>query len=170
MLFRSEDDLQMATFDRDVDDGVDGTKVQDLNIEHIAHGTVAQVLNIADEDALHLNDGSDLSCNIGVQHENKDQHNHFGGPALNEDDPDEEVEDHAKVADEYGNVDDAIHLVGDDESSTDDDIELAQQHASKDEYDSVVEDEDDESITDADDESIVGSDKKSQWWIEDLRC
>ena len=76
-------------------DGVDGTEVQDLNIDHIANGTVAQVLNIADEDALHLNDGSDLSRNIGVQYKNEDQHNHFGGPALNEDDPDEEVEDHA---------------------------------------------------------------------------
>ena len=51
------------------------------------------------------------------------QHNHFGGPALNEDDPDEEVEDHAEDADKYGNVDDAIHLVGIDELSTDDDLE-----------------------------------------------
>ena len=103
-----EDDLQLATFDRDVNDSVDGTEVQDLNIDHIEHGTVAQVLNIADEDALHLKDGSDLSRNIGVQHENEDQHNHFGGPALNEDDPDEEVEDHAEDADKYDNVDDAI--------------------------------------------------------------
>ena len=40
-----EDDLQLATFDRDVDNGVDGTEVQDLHIDHIANGTVAQVLN-----------------------------------------------------------------------------------------------------------------------------
>ena len=37
-----EDDLQLATFDRDIDrdidNGVDGTEVQDL---HIANGTVA---------------------------------------------------------------------------------------------------------------------------------
>ena len=56
-----EEDLQVATFNRDVDDSVDGTEVQDLNIDHIEHGTVAQVLNIADEDALHLRDGSDLT-------------------------------------------------------------------------------------------------------------
>ena len=73
-----EDDLQKITFDDDVDD----TKVQDLNI--------------ANEDILHLYDGSDLSCNIGVQHDQEDQHNHFGGPAANKDDPDKQLEDHVK--------------------------------------------------------------------------
>ena len=120
---------------------------------------MAQVLNNADENAIHLNDGSDLSRNIGVQHENEDQHNHFGGPAVNEDDPDDEVKDHAEDADEYGNVDEVIHLVGNDESNTDDDLELAHQDESEDEYDSVDEDKDDESITDEDDESIVRSDE-----------
>ena len=37
---------------------------------------------------------------------------------------------------------------------------MAQQDASENEYNSVVEEEDDESITDADDESIVGSDEE----------
>ena len=57
-----EDDLQMIEFDNNVDD----TEVQDLNIEN--------------EDILHLYDGSDLSCNVGIQHKKEDQHNHFGGP------------------------------------------------------------------------------------------
>ena len=70
------DDLQMIMLDDDVDD----TKVQDLNI--------------ANEDILHLYNGSDLSYNVGIQHDNEDQHNHFGGPAVNEEDPEEELEDH----------------------------------------------------------------------------
>ena len=152
-----EDDLQLVTFDKDVDDVVDGTEVQDL---HIANGTEAQDLHITNEDILHLNDGSDLSCNISFQHENEDQHNHFGGPAVNKEDPDGEVEDQAKDVDEYANVDEAIHLVGNDESNTDNDLELAQQDESKDEYDSI--DEDDESIIDEDGKSIVGSDEEPE--------
>ena len=49
-----EDDLQMITFDNDVDD----TEVQDLNIEN--------------EDMPHLHYGSDLSRNVGIQHNNED--------------------------------------------------------------------------------------------------
>ena len=41
-----------------------------------------QDLNIANEDTIHLYNGSDISCNIGVQHDQEDQHNHFGGPAM----------------------------------------------------------------------------------------
>ena len=66
-----EDDLQKITFNNDVD----VTEVQDLNI--------------ANEDILHLYNGSDLSCNVGVQHDDEDQHNHFGGPAVNKDNPEE---------------------------------------------------------------------------------
>ena len=82
------------------DDHVDNSEVQDLNI--------------ANEDILHLYDGSDLSRNVGIQHNNEDQHNHFGGPAVNEEDPDEEVKVQAEDVDEYANVDEAIHLVGND--------------------------------------------------------
>ena len=59
-----EEDLKKITFDNHVD----GSEVQDLNIEN--------------EDILHLYDGGDLSRNIGVQHKQKDQHNHFGGPVV----------------------------------------------------------------------------------------
>ena len=51
-----EDDLQKITLDNNVDD----TEMQDLNI--------------ANEDILHLYDGSDLSRNVGVQHNDEDQH------------------------------------------------------------------------------------------------
>ena len=107
-----EDDLQKLTFDNDVDD----TEVQDLNI--------------ANEDILHLYDGSDLSHNVGVQHNDEDQHNHFGGPAVNEDDPDEQLEDQVEVdnvdeeVDEDAQDDEGVHLVGDDESSTDDNFDI----------------------------------------------
>ena len=73
-----EYDLQMIDFDDDVND----TEVQDLNIKN--------------EDILHLHDGSDLSRNVGMQHNNEDQHNHFGGPAMNEDNQEEQLEDHVK--------------------------------------------------------------------------
>lgn len=66
-----ENDLQKITFDDDVDD----TEVQDLNIENI--------------DILLFYDGSDLRRNVGIQHDNEDQHNHFGGPIVNEDNPEE---------------------------------------------------------------------------------
>ena len=53
-----------ATFD----DNIDDNEVDDLNINN--------------KDILHLNDGGNLSCNIGVQQEQEDQHNHFGGPVV----------------------------------------------------------------------------------------
>ena len=71
-------DLQKITFDNHVD----GTEVQDLNI--------------ANEDILQLYDGSDLSRNIGVQHNQEDQPNHFGAPAANEDDLDKHLEDYVE--------------------------------------------------------------------------
>ena len=64
------------------DDDVDNTKIQDLNITN--------------EDILHLYNGLDLSRNVGIQHDNEDQHNHFGGPAVNKEDPEEELEDQAE--------------------------------------------------------------------------
>ena len=58
--------------------------------------------------------------------------------------------------DESAIVDDAVHVVGDNESSTDDDLdmfeEVAQQDESKDKYESA--DEDDESIVDPDEEPV----------------
>ena len=54
-----EEDLKMITFD----DHVDENEAQDLNIDN-------------------KDDSGDLSCNIGVQHEQEDQHNHFGGPVV----------------------------------------------------------------------------------------
>ena len=49
-----EEDLKKVTFD----DHVNGSKVQDLNIDN--------------KDILHLYDGDNLSCNIGVQHKQED--------------------------------------------------------------------------------------------------
>ena len=61
---KPEGDLKKITFNGNVDDD----EIKDLNIDN--------------EDILHLNDGGDLSRNIGVQHEQEDQHNHFGGPII----------------------------------------------------------------------------------------
>ena len=82
-----EDDLQKITFDNDVNN----TEVQDLIIEN--------------EDILYLYDGSDLSCNVGIQHNNEDQHNHFGGPAVNKDNPEEQLEYHVEDNNFDANVD-----------------------------------------------------------------
>ena len=81
-----EDDLQKITFD----DHVDGSEVQDLNIDN--------------KDILHLYDDGDLSRNIGVQHEQEDQHNHFGGPVVDEHQLDKHLEDH----DKGDNIDDEV--------------------------------------------------------------
>ena len=97
-------------------DDVDDTEVQDLNI--------------ANEDILHLYNGSDLRRNIGVQHNQEDQHNHFGGPAVNEDYRDKQLEDHVEddnvneEVDEDAQADEGVHLVGDDESSTNDNFDM----------------------------------------------
>ena len=107
-----EEDLQKITFDNHVD----GTEVQDLNI--------------ANEDILHLYDGSDLSRNIGVQHDDEDQHNHFGGPAAIKDDPEQHLEDHVErdnvdeEVDEDVQADEGVHLVGDIESRTVDNFDM----------------------------------------------
>ena len=50
---------------------------------------------------------------------------------MNKEDPDEEVGDHAKDVDENANVDEAIHLVGNDESSTDDNFDIVGQGFNK---------------------------------------
>ena len=73
-----EEDLKKITFN----DHVDGSEVQDLNIDN--------------KDILHLYYGGDLSCNIGVQHEQEDQHNHFGGPIVDKHELDKHLEDHVK--------------------------------------------------------------------------
>ena len=74
--------------------------------------------------------GGDLSCNIGVQHEQEIQHNHFGGPVADEHEPDKHLEDHVEgdnVNKEVGEVVQAnedLHVVGDDESSADDNFDI----------------------------------------------
>ena len=68
-----EEDLKKTMFN----DHVDGTEVQDLNINN--------------EDILHLYDGSDLSCNIGVQQEQEDQHNHFVGHVADKHKPEKPI-------------------------------------------------------------------------------
>ena len=117
------------------DDVVDDTEVQDLNIEN--------------EDILHLHDGSDLSCNVGIQHNNEDQHNHFGGPAVNKDYPEEQLEDHVEDnnldedVDEDALVGEGVNIVWDDESITDDGLDKfvqgAKQDEPEDEYESANE-------------------------------
>ena len=98
-----------------------------------------QDLNIENEDILHLHDGSDLSCNVGIQHDNEDQHNHFGGLAVNEDDPEEQLEDYVKdnnLEEDVGedaHVDEGVHIVRDDESITDDNLDMFGQGAQQDE-------------------------------------
>ena len=107
-----EQDLKKITFD----DHVDDTEVQDLNIANV---------NI-----LHIYDDSDLSSNVGVQHNQEDQHNHFGGPAANKDDPDKHLNDHVEgdnvneEDDEDAQAYEGVHLVGDDELSTDDNFDI----------------------------------------------
>ena len=94
-----KEDLKKITFD----DHVDGSEVQDLNIDN--------------KDILHLYDGGDLSCNIGVQHKQEDQHNHFGGPVADKHKPDKHLEDHVKgdnvdeEVDEVVQADEEVHVV-----------------------------------------------------------
>ena len=107
------------------------------------------MLNIENKDILHLHDGSDLSRNVSIQHDNEDQHNHFGGPAVNEDNPEEQLEDHVEDdnldedINEDALVDGGVHIVRDDESITDDNLDMfgqaAQQDESEDEYESADE-------------------------------
>ena len=59
-----KEDLKKITFDNHVDDN----DANDLNIDN-------KVI-------LHLNDGGGLICNIGVQHKQEDQLDHFGGPII----------------------------------------------------------------------------------------
>ena len=130
----------MIEFDDDVDD----TEVQDLNIEN--------------EDILCLYNGSDLSRNVGIQHDNENQHSHFGGPAMNEEDPEEQLEDQVEDNnldeddDEDSLADERIHVVRDDESSTDDNLDMfeqeGQQDGSEDESTDESVDEYDETIAD----------------------
>ena len=107
-----EEDLKKITFDNHVD----GSEVQDLNIDN--------------KDILHLYEGGDLSHNIGVQHEQEDQHNHFGGPVADNYEPDGHLEDHDKgdnvdeEVDEVVQANEEIRLVGDDESSADDNFDM----------------------------------------------
>ena len=118
------------------DDHVDGSEVQDLNIDN--------------EEILHLYDGRDLSRNIEFQHKQEDQHNHIGGPIVDKYRPDEHLEDHVEgdnvdESDEVVQANEEVHLVRDDESSTDDNFDLfgqgVQQDKSEDEsaYESTEE-------------------------------
>ena len=78
-----------------------------------------------------------LSCKVGVQHDSTDQHNHFGGPTVNKDNLEEQFEDHVEDdnfdedVDEDAHVGEEVHLVGDDESSTDDNFDMFGQGSNK---------------------------------------
>ena len=109
-----EEDLKKITFDNHVDDN----EVQDLNIDQ--------------KDILHLYDGGNLSRNIGVQHEQEGQHNHFGGPVVDEHQPDQHLEGRDKGNNidkevvEVAQVVEEVHVVGDNESSTDENFDLGE--------------------------------------------
>ena len=129
-----EEDLKKIKFS----DHVDGSEVQDLNIDN--------------EDILYLYDGGDLSCNIGVQHKQEDQRNHFGGPVVDEHQPDEHLDDHDKgdnineEVDEVVQAVEEVHVVREDKSSTNENFDIAehnnQHNQSKEDsvYESVKED------------------------------
>ena len=98
------------------DDHVDDNEVEDLNIDN--------------KDTLHLNDGNNLSRNIGVQHKQEDPHNHFGGPVVDKYQPNQHLEGHNKgnnidkEVDKVAQVVEEVHLVGDQKSSTDENFDL----------------------------------------------
>ena len=112
MSKKPEEDLNKITFDNHVNDD----KVEDLNINN--------------EDIPHLNDSGNLSCNIGVQHEQEDQHNHFCGPVVDKHQPNRHIEDHNKgndnndKLDEVAEVVEEVHLVGNNKSITDENFDL----------------------------------------------
>ena len=118
-----------------------------ITFDNHANGSEVQDLNIDNEGILHLYDGLDLSRNLGVQHEQEDQHNHFSGPIVDKHQPDEHLKDHVKddnIDKEVGKVvqaNEEVHVVGGDESSTDENFDMAEhddQH-DKSEEDSVYE-------------------------------
>ena len=51
-------------------------------------------INIDNKDIRHLNNGGNLSWNIGVQHEQEHQNNHFGGPVVDKHQPSHHLEGH----------------------------------------------------------------------------
>ena len=116
-----EEDLKEITFD----DHIDGSEVQDLNIDN--------------KDILHLYDGGDLSRNIRVQHEEEDQLNHFGGPVADEHELDEHLEDYVegdnfdKEVDEVVKANEEVHVVGEDESTTGDSFDMVEHNDQHDE-------------------------------------
>ena len=107
-----EEDLKKITFDNHIN----GSEVQDLSIDN--------------KDILLLYDGGDLSCNIGTQHEQEDQHNHFGGPVADKHERDKHLKDYVegdnvnKEVDEVVQADEEVHIVVDDESSADDNFDM----------------------------------------------
>ena len=109
---KSEEDLKKITFDNHVNDN----EVEDLNIDN--------------KDILYLNDGGDLSCNIGVQHKQEDQHNHCGGLVVDKHQPNHHLEGHNegndidKEVDEVAEIVEEVNLVGDNKSSTDENFDL----------------------------------------------
>ena len=109
-----EEDLKKKTFDKHVN----GNEVQDLNIDN--------------KDIIHLYNVGDLSRNIGIQHKQEDQDNHFGGPVVDKHQPDQHLEGHDKgnnigeEVDEVAQVVEEVRVVGDDESSTDENFDLGE--------------------------------------------
>ena len=73
---KPEEDLKKITFNNHVDDD----EVEDINIDN--------------KDIRHLNNGGNLSWNIGVQHEQEHQNNHFGGPVVDKHQPSHHLEGH----------------------------------------------------------------------------
>ena len=143
MSKKSEEDLKKITFDKHVDDN----KVKNLNIDN--------------KDILHLNNGEDLSHNIGVQHEQEGQHNHFGGPVVNKHQPNHHLEGHNegnnidKEVDEVAEVVEEMHLLGDDESSTDKNFDLIENAIQLDESEDGSEYESALEMSDAEDDVSV---------------
>ena len=89
-------------------------------------------LNINNEDILHLNDGSDLNRNIEDEHEQDNQHNHFGGPIFEEHQPNDPVAEHDGNNDINEEHDDSCVIIKY-ESSNDNEYELNVDHMSEDE-------------------------------------
>ena len=86
-------------------------------------------LNIDNKDILHLNDGGDLNCNIEDEHEQGNQHNHFGGPIFEKHQPYNPIAEH----DENNNIneehDDSCFIIKD-ELSNNDEYDLNDDHMS----------------------------------------
>ena len=98
------------------DDHIDDDDVEDLNITN--------------KDIPYLNDGGNLSRNIGVEHKQKNQRNHFACSVVEEHQPNHHLEgynngnDINKEVDEVAEVVEEVHVVRDNESSTNNNFDM----------------------------------------------